>query len=223
MERPDLSTFACVNPACHQCRHAGQGHLVIRKVYGRDGMRLLRCRPCGEAFSERRGSALFNSKLPEAKAADGINPLDAGCRVRSTARLVPGCKETVARLLRVSGRHAERFHEAHVHDLRPLALACDEQWRCVKKSNNAAWLMNGRPQVTCGTTRLWPLTASWWGRYGWANAPMTRRWPWCKMPKAGCVRGTYRHCAPMPLRAMSRPFWRSLDVVSRKRAGALGR
>jgi hypothetical protein len=58
MERPDLATFACVNPACPLFRHAGQGNLVIRKVYGRDEIRLLRCRTCCEAFSERRGSAL---------------------------------------------------------------------------------------------------------------------------------------------------------------------
>jgi hypothetical protein len=42
MGRPDLSTLACVNPECHQVRQAGQGNLVIRKVYGRDHLRLLR-------------------------------------------------------------------------------------------------------------------------------------------------------------------------------------
>ena len=67
MDRPDLATLACVNPECHQFRQAGQGNLVIRKVYGRDGIRLLRCRTCCEEFSERRGSALFNTKLLEAK------------------------------------------------------------------------------------------------------------------------------------------------------------
>ena len=62
--------------------------------------------------------------------------------MRSTARLVKVCKETVARLLRVSGRHAERFHAEHVRDLRPLALEFDEQWSFVKKSKNAVWIMN---------------------------------------------------------------------------------
>jgi hypothetical protein len=40
-----------------------------------------------------------------------IQHLDEGCRVRATARLVKGAKETVARLLRVAGRHAERLHD----------------------------------------------------------------------------------------------------------------
>jgi hypothetical protein len=43
-------------------------------------------------------------------------------------------KETVVRLLRVAGRHAERFHDPHVHDLTPKALECDEQWSFVKKA-----------------------------------------------------------------------------------------
>jgi hypothetical protein len=61
MERPDLATLACVNAECQQFRQSGHGNLVIRKVYGHDRMRLLRCRTCGEEFSERRGTALFNT------------------------------------------------------------------------------------------------------------------------------------------------------------------
>ncbi|MEE8303401.1 MAG: hypothetical protein V3S24_13310 [Candidatus Tectomicrobia bacterium] len=160
MERPDLSTLACVNSECQQFRQAGQDNLVIRKVYGHDRIRLLRCRICCEEFSERRGSALFNTKLAEVKAEAVINHLDEGCSVRATARLVKVCKETVARLLRVSGRHAERLHDEHVGDLRPMALEFDEQWSFVKKSKNVVWIMNGVKLVTCGITPPWPLTAS---------------------------------------------------------------
>jgi hypothetical protein len=58
MKRPDLDTLACVNAECQLLRHAGANNLVIRKVYGHDRIRLLRCRTCGEEFSERRGTAL---------------------------------------------------------------------------------------------------------------------------------------------------------------------
>jgi transposase-like protein len=126
MERPDLATLACVNAECQQCRQRSGGHLVIRKVYGHDRMRLLRCRTCGEEFSERRGTALFNPKLGEEKAAEVIKHLDEGCSVRATARLVQVSKATVARRLRMAGRHAQRFHHQHVHGLRPRALEVDE-------------------------------------------------------------------------------------------------
>jgi hypothetical protein len=86
MKRPDLATLAGVNAACQLFRRAGASHLVIRKGYRRDHIRLLRCRTCGEEFSERRGSALFNTKLPEPKAAEVINHLGAGCSLRATAR-----------------------------------------------------------------------------------------------------------------------------------------
>ena len=162
MKRPDLDTLACVNPACQRFRHAGQGHLGIRNVYGHDHIRLLRCRTCGEAFSERCGSALFTTKRPETNAEDGINHLGAGCSVRATARLVQGCQETVARLLRVSGRHAERLHDQHGRALRPRALEFDAPWSFVKKSKNAAPITNGVKLAPGGIIPPWPRTARWW-------------------------------------------------------------
>jgi hypothetical protein len=54
---PDLNTLACVNPECQHYRRPGENPLVVCKVYGRDGLRLLRYRPCGAECSERRGSA----------------------------------------------------------------------------------------------------------------------------------------------------------------------
>jgi hypothetical protein len=44
MKRPDLDTLACVNPECQRFRRPGENNLTVRKVYGRDGIRLLRCR-----------------------------------------------------------------------------------------------------------------------------------------------------------------------------------
>lgn len=162
MERPDLDTLACGNAECPLFRQIGQGNLVIRKVYGHDTIRLLRCRTCGEEFSERRGTALFNTKVPEAKAVEVIDHLTDGCGVRSTARLTQVCKATVARLLRVSGRHAERVHDQQVRDLTPKALEFDEQWSYVKKSKNAVPLTSLLRLVISGTTGQWTRRANWW-------------------------------------------------------------
>jgi hypothetical protein len=71
--------------------------------------------------------------------------------VRATARLVHVAKDTVARLLRMAGCHAERFHNQRVHDVTPRALKFDEPWSFVKKSRSAArWRSTQRPG-TCGT------------------------------------------------------------------------
>jgi hypothetical protein len=61
MQRPDLATLACVNAECQYFGRPGQGNLATRKVYGKDGIRLLRCCQCREVFSERRNTALFNT------------------------------------------------------------------------------------------------------------------------------------------------------------------
>jgi transposase-like protein len=135
MERPDLAILACVNPACQLFGHSGHGNLVVRKIDGSAALRRLRCRSCGAVFSARLGTALFTTKVSEAPAVEVLDHLAEGCRVRSTARLVKGCKETGARLWRVAGHHAERMHDQPVQSLPPRALACDEQWSVVKKKH----------------------------------------------------------------------------------------
>lgn len=114
-----------------------------------------------EECPERRGTALFNTKLPEATAEDVINRLGEGCSVRATNRLVQVANETVARLLRVTGRHAEQFHEQHVHGLTAKALEFDEQWSFVKKSRSVVRRMK-KTLAICGTIQPWQQTANWW-------------------------------------------------------------
>src|SRR5215510_7502866 len=160
MKRPDLTTLACVNRECQRFRRPGEGNLTVRKVYGHDRIRLLRCRTCGEEFSERRGTALFNTKITEAKAEDIIDHLGEGCGVRATARLSKVAKDTVARLLRMAGRHAERFHDQRVHDVTPRAVEFDEQWSFVKKSRSVVRQRSMLRRGTCGTIRRLQLIAS---------------------------------------------------------------
>ena len=127
MQRPDLATLACVNPECQRFRLTGQANLTVRKVYGQDHIRLLRCRTCGEEFSERRGTALFNTKIAEEQAASIINHLGKKCKMRTTARLIHVAQDTIARLLRRTGRHTKRFHDQQIRDVTPRALECDAQ------------------------------------------------------------------------------------------------
>ena len=154
MQRPDLPTLACVNADCQHYGRPGQGHLAIRKVYGQDGMRLLRGKGCHEECSERRHTALFNTKVSEAKAEAIMDHLDEGCRVRATSRLMKAAKAPMARLLQTSGRHAQRFHNQAVQDWRPRAIQCDEPWSFVKKKQK-----NGAPDALPQAGDFWDHTA----------------------------------------------------------------
>jgi IS1 family transposase/transposase-like protein len=154
MQRPDLATLACVNADCQHFGRPGQGNLAIRKIYGKDRIRLLRCGSCHEEFSERRNTAWFNTKVSEAKAEEVIDHLDEGCSVRATSRLTKTSKVTVARLLKMRGRHAQRFHDQEVKDLRPRAIQFDEQWSFVKNKQK-----NCSPQEVHQAGDFWDHTA----------------------------------------------------------------
>jgi hypothetical protein len=58
----------------------------------------------------------------------------------------------VARLLRVAGRHAQRFHDQRVHGITPKGLEFDEQWSFVKKSRSGTTMTRRRWRAICGTT-----------------------------------------------------------------------
>jgi predicted metal-dependent phosphotriesterase family hydrolase len=90
-----------------------------------------------------------------------VEHLAEGCGIRPTSRLVKVSKGTVARLLKTTGRHAQKFHDQEVRGLSPQALEFDEQWSFVKRSSAVVPLMKVRPG-TCGTTSPLTLGASWW-------------------------------------------------------------
>lgn len=221
MERPDLDTLACVNAACQLFRQTGHGHLVVRKTYGRDELRLLRCRRCGEAFSERRGTALFTTKVSEDKASEVIEHLAEGRSVSSPARLTKVGKATVARLSRVAGRHAERCHDRHVSGVRPRAVECDEQWSFVKNSKSAVKRMHAKRPVTNGIIAPWRLTARCSSRWSGASGRMSTRWPWGKIPKSVCALAICQRFLPMPWPATHRRCWRSSVVATRPKGAGV--
>jgi len=131
--RPDVHSLCCMNEECKYFRQNGLGNLTIRKVYGHDRIRYLRCHHCGCEFSERRGSALFNTKIPEEKAVSVIDHLDEGCGVKSTAKLVKVSKDAVRRLIRETGKTSQQIHDKRVRHVRVRALQFDEKWSFIRK------------------------------------------------------------------------------------------
>jgi LacI family transcriptional regulator len=80
--------------------------------YGDDQQhRLLYCATCKGRFSERKGTPLFDTRLPRDRVLAVLAHLADGCGVRQTARLVGVGKDTVTRLARMAGDHARRLHD----------------------------------------------------------------------------------------------------------------
>src|SRR5258708_16925781 len=88
--RPQLETLACVNERCEWYGQVGQHNLTVRKTYGQDGIRYLRCGKCGAEFSERKNTALWNTKVAEDKAVSVAEHLAEGGYLQATARLATG-------------------------------------------------------------------------------------------------------------------------------------
>ena len=108
----DLSRFCCLNSACPEHGKRGAGNLTVTSRYGPDkARRMLRCRTCQARFSERKGTPLFGSHLPQEKAVSILQHIAGGNGVRKTGRLVGVNRETVARYGRKAGGHAADLHD----------------------------------------------------------------------------------------------------------------
>ena len=61
--------------------------------------------------SERRGTPLFDSRLPPGRAESVLEHVAEGCGVRQTGRLCRVNPNTVARYSRLAGQHAKYAHD----------------------------------------------------------------------------------------------------------------
>ncbi len=82
----DLDIFCCQNSSCPDAGLRGKGNLRWHGSSGQKrNIRGLFCRTCKKHFSERKGTVLEHSRLPEKKAVSLLEHLREGCGVRSTA------------------------------------------------------------------------------------------------------------------------------------------
>jgi IS1 family transposase/transposase-like protein len=137
--RPPLETLACIKVGCEMYGQKGQGNLRVRKTYGKDEIRFLRCGCCGAEFSERKATALWNTKVSEARAIAVAEHLAEGCSLKATARLVRVDPSVVRRLNRKVGEHGEAFHNERVQNLRVKALEGDERHGFAHDKGRPQW------------------------------------------------------------------------------------
>lgn len=110
-DQEDLSRFCCQNKRCSLYGRRNAGNLYVRDRYGKQNTRLLCCKQCHQRFSERKGTPLFNSKLPVDKSLSVLEHLNEGCGVRQTARLMRVTRGSVQRLANQAGPHAKALHD----------------------------------------------------------------------------------------------------------------
>ena len=94
----DLSRFCCQNSQCPDYGQRAAANLTVCMRYGKhQHLRLLYCRSCHARFSERKGTPLFQARLPDDKCLSILEHIAEGCGVRKTSRLVGVNRSTVTR------------------------------------------------------------------------------------------------------------------------------
>jgi len=126
---PPLSLFACPNPDCADFNRFGAENLSVAERMGKGKtIRRLYCKTCQTRFSERKGSLLEYTKLPEPAVVRMVKCLGHGCSMEAAADICEVDFRTVQRLLEKAGQRAEDFHRLQLEKLdQPLdAVEMDE-------------------------------------------------------------------------------------------------
>ncbi len=138
MPERDWSAFACPNPDCPAYGQRGQGNL---RPHGWSSkarhIRCLRCTTCRRSFSERVGTPLYRTQLPEQTVLQVAQHLVEGTGLRATGRLCGVSLNTVLRLAHRAGEHAQEFHEQLVRHVEVNQVQVDEAWAFVGKKGQA--------------------------------------------------------------------------------------
>jgi IS1 family transposase len=141
MDSSTLDGFRCLNLACSAYGQLGVGNIRLRKWYDtRSGRRrLLRCATCGREFSELKGTALWNTKLPHDQVESIVEHVTRGNSFKETSELTHTHRTTVSRVVCIAGEHAQRVHDQYAQDLHLSSLEADERHGFVGRKDQPCW------------------------------------------------------------------------------------
>jgi IS1 family transposase len=134
-----LDSLECINADCQAHAQPGGGKFTIRKTYGRDQIRFLRCQTCGTEFSERKHTALWNTKIRELQAATIASCLADKNSLNATVRISQASKSTVKRLRGILGGHAQRVHDQLVRNVKSKVIQFDERYGFAGSKDTPIW------------------------------------------------------------------------------------
>jgi IS1 family transposase len=125
---PDRYTrFSCPNPRCAWFNQPGKGHVTHRSWTGtRKHIERLRCTACDREFSEREGTLMARSKLPEDTVIRLVKCQRWGVCDEGTTDIWAVALKTVQRFQRVAAQRAEAHHRQSVQNLEVQGVQLDE-------------------------------------------------------------------------------------------------
>jgi IS1 family transposase len=119
--------FSCPNPQCVQFNRPGAGNIVHRAWTGQHKhIERLRCTVCSREFSEREGTLMARSKLPEATVERLLKCQRWGVCDEGTADICAVDLKTVHRLQGLAAQRAEAHHRQSVQHVDVEGVQLDE-------------------------------------------------------------------------------------------------
>jgi IS1 family transposase/transposase-like protein len=119
--------FSCPNPHCARFNRSGEGNIAQRSWTGtHKHIERLRCTACHREFSEREGTLLARSKLPEDTVVRLLKCQRWGVCDEGTADICDVELKTVHRFQRVAAQRAEGHHRQSVQNVDVKGVQLDE-------------------------------------------------------------------------------------------------
>ena len=119
--------FSCPNPHCARFNRPGEGNIAHRSWTGtHKHIERLRCTACGREFSEREGTLMARSKLPEETVIQLVKCQRWGVCDEGTADICAVALKTVYRFQRVATQRAQPHHQQVVQDVDVSGVQVDE-------------------------------------------------------------------------------------------------
>jgi IS1 family transposase len=119
--------FSCPNPRCVWFNQPGEGNITHRSWTGtHKHIERLRCTACDQEFSEREGTLMARSKLPEDTVVRLLKCQRWGVCDAGTADICAVDLKTVQRFQRVAAQRAEAHHRQSVQHVEVEGVQLDE-------------------------------------------------------------------------------------------------
>jgi IS1 family transposase len=132
--------FSCPNPACAGFNRPGEGTIAHRSWTGtHKHIERLRCTACGREFSEREGTLLARSKLPEDTVVRLLKCQRWGVCDEGTADICAVDLKTVHRFQQVAAQRAETHHRQVVREVDVPGVQLDEAHSKLRP-HQVAWI-----------------------------------------------------------------------------------
>ena len=119
--------FSCPNPHCARFNRPGEGNIAHRSWTGtHKHIERLRCTTCDREFSDREGTLMARSKLPEDTVIQLVKCQRWGVCDEGTADIGDVDLKTVYRFQRVATQRAQTQHQQVVRDVDVPGVQLDE-------------------------------------------------------------------------------------------------